>query len=441
MTTTHDRRGAGVLARRLRAGALLAALALPAAACDLDLTNPNALSEEDVLNDANGMISLAVGLQSQFATSMGDFVRAPALVTDEWGTNTGSLTAYQSLLTGQNFEATFGVVQDPWFDAYRVVRTANTLLDNVGGTSLDAGTKTGITALARTYRAMALGMIIQQYQAVPIDVRVAEPVPQPRGVVLDSVTALLESARADLATGPDLSVFNTRVLVGNIDLPNVINAMLARYYLIDGEYQQAITAAQRVNLGSLSRFTYTGTSVNPVWNISNNSFYVLPLASFRASAEPGDQRVPYWTNAAATATRGNPDSLLVPLAKYNARNDPFPVYLPDEVRLIQAEAHARLNQLPQARTLINQVRTQCSSALAEPVACLPAKTDAELPDQAAILRQIAYERRYELYMQGLRWEDLRRFGTGLSVGAPPTLSFLPIPTLECRTNPSAGCTS
>lgn len=427
--------------RRRTAALAIAGLAAGVAGCDLDLTNPNALSEEDVLRDPNGMIALAIGMQSQYATSVGDWVRAPALVTDEWGTNTGSLTAYQSLLTGLNFEPGFGVVSDPWFGAYRVIRTANALLDNVDATSLDAGTRAGIRALAKTYRAMALGSLILQYQAVPIDVRVPNPVPQPRGVVLDSVTALLESARAELAAGPDLSVFNTRVLVPNgVNLPNTIDAMLARYYLVDGEYQQAITAAQRVNQTVLSRFTFTGTSNNPIWNISASSFYVLPLASFRATAEAGDQRVNFWTKATAP-TRGNPDSLLVTFNQYTGRNDAFPVYLPDEMKLIQAEAHARLNQLPQARQLINQVRTQCTSALAEPVACLPALTDAQLPDQAAILRQIAYERRYELFMQGLRWEDLRRLGTNLSVGAPPTMQFLPIPSGECRNNPGAGCTN
>ncbi|HEX5724888.1 MAG TPA: RagB/SusD family nutrient uptake outer membrane protein [Longimicrobiaceae bacterium] len=437
MNPRVTRRAAG-LRRRLPVLAGAAGVALALAGCDLDLSNPNALSEEDVLNDPNGLIALAVGLQSQYATSVAEWVRAPALVTDEWGTNTGSLEAYRSLLTGQNFDPSFAVVEGPWASAYRVVRTANTLLDNLGGAALDDGTRTGIAALAKTYRAMALGALALQFERAPVDVRTPTPVPQPRGVVLDSVAALLESARSDLAGSPDLAVFNARVLVPGVDLPNVINAMLARFYLADGEYQRAIEAAQRVNLASLSRFTFLGTSVNPIWNISGNSFYVLPLASFRAAAEAGDQRVDFWTRSTAP-TRGNPDSLLVTFNRYTDRNDPFPVYLPDEMRLIQAEAHARLGNLPQARALINQVRTQCSSPLAEPVACLPALTDAQLPDLNAVLRQIAYERRYELYMQGLRWDDLRRLGAAFAVGAPPVLQFLPIPSGECRNNPQAGC--
>jgi hypothetical protein len=110
------------------------------------------------------------------------------------------------------------------------------------------------------------------------------------------------------------------------------------------------------------------------------------------------------------------------------------LYLPDEMKLIAAEAHARLGNLPQARILINQVRTQTSSTVDEPVAGLTARTDAQLATLDAVLRQIAYERRYELYMQGLRWEDTRRLPVTTSV----TMEFLPLPASECRTNTNAS---
>lgn len=437
---TH--RGAGRPRGRRMLGLGALALSLAAGACDLELTNPNALSEEDVLTDANGLVALAIGMQAQHATSMGDFVRAPALVTDEWGSTTGSLSAYQSLVTGENFDKGFGVVEAPWSSAYRVVRTANSLLDNVGSVSLDAGTQAGIRALAKTYRAMALGMISMQYEMLPVDVRVENPVPLPRGVVLDSVQAMLESARQDLAGNPDLSIFEARVLVDGIDLDEVIDAMLARFYLVDGEYAKAAEAAQRVDPASRSEFRYTGTSANPIWNIAFNSIYVQPLASFAAQAEPGDARVTYWLQEAATPIVGNPDSLLIPFDTYADRNAPIPVYLPDEMVLIRAEARARAGDLGGARDLINQVRSQCGDpeAATEPVACLPELPVDALDTVDEVLDQIAYERRYELFSQGLRWEDLRRLGYDNAVGAPPVLNWLPIPSQECRENEAAGCT-
>jgi hypothetical protein len=53
------------------------------------------------------------------------------------------------------------------------------------------------------------------------------------------------------------------------------------------------------------------------------------------------------------------------------------------------------------------------------------------------LAEIARQRRYELYMQGLRWEDTRRLGEAITT--TPVMPWLPIPRQECLTNPDAGC--
>jgi hypothetical protein len=213
--------------------------------------------------------------------------------------------------------------------------------------------------------------------------------------------------------------------------------MLARYYLVDGQYDNAIDAAGRVDLGVLSVFSYPPPTRNPVENLAYQALYVAALESWALQAEANDARVSYWVDDGAAPFPGNPDSLLLPLRKYSTANEPFPVYLPDEMRLIQAEAYTWLGQFPEARTLVNAVRTQSGSPLDEPVANLPAIPDANLDSEAELLAQIAYERRYELYMQGLRWEDTRRFGT--SITTTPTFQWLPIPLQECDANPGEPC--
>ncbi len=40
-------------------------------------------------------------------------------------------------------------------------------------------------------------------------------------------------------------------------------------------------------------------------------------------------------------------------------------------------------------------------------------------------------------MQGLRWEDMRRFGA--LAGNTPWMEFMPLPQQECLANPNAGC--
>jgi hypothetical protein len=107
------------------------------------------------------------------------------------------------------------------------------------------------------------------------------------------------------------------------------------------------------------------------------------------------------------------------------------------MKLIRAEALARKNQLAEAATLVNQVRTQTTSTVDEPLAGLPALPASALDTQQKVLAAIAYERRYELFMQGLRWEDTRRFGEALTT--KPTFPFLPLPLTECQVNPNSSC--
>jgi hypothetical protein len=101
------------------------------------------------------------------------------------------------------------------------------------------------------------------------------------------------------------------------------------------------------------------------------------------------------------------------------------------MRLIQAEVYSRQGDSTQALTLLNQVRTVCASALNEPIACLPALTAADVPTQQAMLDAILRERQYELYLQGLRWSDLRRFGK------PMKYNFMMVSSVECSNNPNA----
>jgi len=423
-----------------RTCAAFCAVALTSAACDLSLLNPNAPPQQTVLNTPDGLVSLAVGMQAQYAAAVGDFLVPPSLVTDEWGTTTKSLLSYQSLLTGQNFDASFAVVLAPWADAYRTVKSANDLLAHAPQVMGNTGLETGIVSLAKLFKAMSLGTIILEYNAVPLDVSVPGPVPQLRAVVLDTVLALLGSARVSFTsvTAADLASFNSRVLGTGFDVRNTIDAMRARYYLMAGQYAQAITAAGLVDSTVLSVFTYTSPALNPIYDLGVNTGYVRVLKSFKDQAQPGDRRVAYWADTTVAPTKGNPDSLLFPLKKYGSQTDPYPVYFPDEMRLIKAEAFTQLGQLDSAAFYVNAVRTRTTAPVNEPVAGLGALDPAtQLDTQAKLLAEIAYERRYELFEQGLRWEDARRLGS--SITTTPTLTFLPVPQQECDANPSRPC--
>jgi hypothetical protein len=425
------------LASRGMRTAVFAALALGAGACSLDLTDPNAPAEEVVLNSPQLVLTTAVGIQAQYADNIHIFVRAPALVTDEWSTKPLALEADRSLVTG-NVDYSYGVVSGPFEAAYRLARTADVLMEAAPRVGLSSGTQAGTVALARTLKAMALGHLTTQYAELPANYNPNGAAMLPREQVRDTVIALLEQARAGLAGVPadSLALFNSTVLQSNgLNLPNTINAMLARYYLFDGQYQQAIDASNRVPLNSLSQFLYPNPSANPVWNYGLTLNYVGTRREFFVEARDGDARPAYWANR-ASGVAGLPDSAFA-FRKYGNRNDPFPAYLPDEMRLIRAEALTRLGNLAAARDLVNAVRTQCSSSVDEPLACQPALAITALDTEAELLAEILYQRRYELYAQGVRWEDLRRLAAFTT--DRPTTAFLPTPRDECIRNPLAGC--
>lgn len=411
------------------------------AACDLDVQNPNSPTREESLADPDGIVSLAVGMQGQFAGQVQEFIQAPALVTDEWGTTTLALSSYRDLfLTGPEFQISRASarVEEPWAAAYQVARSADDLAASVPDADLPPGLQSGILSTARLFKAMALGAVAQHFAAMPVDVSGDQPSFVDREQVFDAVLDLLEQARADLDDA-DLALTEQRVLGEGFDLPSTIDAMLARFHLFAGNHEAAIAAADRVDPAVLSVFTYTSTSQNPVENLAFQLGYVSVLVSWVEAAEDGDGRVDYWADTSVEPVAGNPDSLLVPLERYSSPTATFPVYLPDEMKLIRAEAHTRLGEFDLARQEIDAVRTQSSSPVDEPVADLPSIPDEELDTEDELLAQIAHERKYELYNQGLRWEDTRRLGADVTV--EPTIDFLPVPEQECLNNPNApeGC--
>ena len=428
-----------------RARTIAPALALVVmAGCNLDLDNPNSPTEEQVSGSIDAVVAAAVGMQALYAQTIDDYVVTSSLITDEWGTQGTALISYVALFTGpaSEIDPSYGVVENPWSRSYLTIKTANTVLDGVEEAGLSGGLRAGVSAMAKLFKAMSYGMLIQQYEEVAIEISLTGSTLRPRAEVLDTILALLESARTDLQGVPDaeLAGFRARVEPASFSTRHTINAMLARYYLMDGQYDEAITAADRVPANVLSQFAYPAPTRNPIENLAFqlNGGYVAGLQSWADEAEVGDRRVTYWLDTAAAQPAANPgDSLLYELERYSSPNEGFPVYLPDEMKLIKAEAYARTSRFPQARALVNEVRTQTSSPVNEPVAGLMALPDLLLDTEAELLAEIARQRRYELFAQGLRWEDTRRFGTALTT--VPVIDFLPIPQQECNANPTRPC--
>lgn len=430
--------------KTLKTIGLALCVALLLGACELDLTDPNLPSSDDVLGTPDGIILLARGMQAEYAGQIVDPVYVSGLVTDEIGAGGATFEIYQKLDAKTALVASDNGLDPstaPWSGQYRVIHQANNLITEGPNVGLGAATVSGIVALAELHKAMALGNLIQIYERVPVTVGPDSPDPTflPRAEVLDSILGLLASAEQRIETTPPSSEFFGQVVADGFDLGNTIDAMTARYALIAGDLALADQAAGEVDLGVLSELLYTPNDPNPLygmWYASANAYQMRPEDQFRLEAEDGDQRVDYWVEAADI------DGAAVPLdelVRYTTASDDYPVYLPQEMTLIRAEVAARNGELVAAIDLINEVRTQCSSPVDEPLACLDPLTILDLPTQQDVLDEILRQRRYELYLQAVRWSDFRRFGVALPTG----YSFMMVPVTECERNsntPSELCT-
>ena len=217
-----------------------------------------------------------------------------------------------------------------------------------------------------------------------------------------------------------------------IDYLNTLYALKARFLLFSGKNDEAITAANLVDLTKKSTFNYDAISPNPVFTTAtatNNVYQAidstlgLPAALAPVAA---DGRIAFYTSINATVSprfRIN--------GFYNANTTAVPIYLPSEMTLIKAEAFARTNNLSSALTELNKVITK--TAAADPFKVGAGLAASTASTATAILEEIYKNRCIELYMSGLKLEDMRRFGR-------PTTerkrNFFPYPFRERDSNPN-----
>jgi hypothetical protein len=411
----HDRRAT------LRTVAVAVAV-LSLGACKLDITNPNAATQESVLTSVAGMRALAVGMQGRFGNAAEENIYIPSVVSGELGTSTitqSTQREFQNFPTASSnskIEETNVDLLDIWSKNYGIVKSANDILDNIDALPFAPGTKAGLTGLAKLYKAMAYGFLIEAFEKISIDGG-ATFVDRP--AALAEILSLLASAKSDV-TGTALTTdFTGSILAPNFDLLNTIRTMQARYSLAAGSYDPALGFANEVPGTASAVITFAGADINPFNNLFHGQKFFGAISTFRSNAEPGDTRVDQFTKTAVVPPLGG--ATLVETNIFPTDASPIPVFSQDELSLIRAEALARLNRLPEAIAQINIVRARAG---------LGGKTSGDLPTQAAVLDQVFWERTYSLFATGLHWADERRFGKIASA----KVRYLPYPFSVRATN-------
>lgn len=417
--------------RMIKQSAVLVA-AMSLGACNLDLQNPNSPTEAQVTTNVDGVIALATGLQSRFATSYGNYAYTAGLVTDEFAATSAALISISDAEQGAVPSGT-GIADAVFNAVYRTVRTADDLLAgaNALAADIDPGTRSGLKALAWTLKAEALGEALQSYQKVPLHTYgVTAPMYEGRASGLVVVRALLDSAAATVTATTPSVFFNNSILTPGISLPNVIQLYRARYARMANDYATALNASNlvaRSGSAALSVLTFPAPTVNPFAAVTGGTNGIAVRRSFRTSMLPQDQRFSYFVSPSTTLS-GRVGAVLDPFSRWANPQAPLPVYMPDEALLIKAEALAAQGNLVASQAVLDSVRTDCTGGrgLDDPKACLPALTSALT--QPELLTEIYTQRRYELLGTGQRWEDARRRG---AIRGPTAAPAVPVQGQRC----------
>ncbi len=403
-------------------------------ACSLDLQSPNQPTESQVTSSPDGVIALATGLQSRFAASYFNYAYMAGVVTDEFAATAAALISISDAEQGSVPPGT-GIADNVFNSIYRTVRTADELLvgaDRFSG-AFDAGTRSGLKALAFALKAEALGEAIQSYQLVPLETfNVTAPTYVSRTVALPAIRALLDSAAAQIAITPASAFFTSQILTPGVNLSNMIQIFRARYARMAGDNATALVAANlvaRSGIAAISAFTYPAPGVNPYSNVTGGTNGIAVRRQYRTSMNPLDRRFLYFTIPSTTLTGRIASTPLDTFStRYAVAAATLPVYFPDEALLIKAEALANQGDLAGAQAALDSVRTDCTGGrgLDDPKACLTALAAGQT--QAQLLAEIYVQRRYELLGTGLRWEDVRRRN---AIRGPVAAPALPVDGQRC----------
>ncbi len=415
--------------------------------CETEFVNPNAPNDGLVLSTRDGLLNLGLGIKMLYSTEgLRYMIENNAITTREAGITT-SFLALTELEEGAGSLTDFNTnVEGLWASMLRVMAAAEDLKEAAPNVELETLTRENLIAYSDFFKALAIAGLAQNYQEAIIETsKRNDALFVSRVEAFNEAISLLENAKENVANGIS-DEFNELVLQNNIDLPNSINAYLARYHLFAGNYEEAIAAASDVDLSSVSYFNYDQFNSNPVWSrvFLNNTPNFKPRENFglpaNFSIEEADERSDFYLNTEDAETNVNGLPLVGLQGFFTSDSESIPVYLPGEMLLIIAEANIRKANpdLNAAVEAINDVRTKNDD---------PAGVNANIEAYAgpitaeALLDEVYMNRRIELFLTGVSLEDSRRFDRSLSTAANQfnterNRNFYPFPLRERNNNPN-----
>ncbi|WP_285060438.1 RagB/SusD family nutrient uptake outer membrane protein [Pedobacter ginsengisoli] len=384
-------------------------LILTVSSCKKEYKDPNGALSEDVLNSSRGLTGVAVGLQRIYSAGRTgvyfNSISATGFVTNEIRLlNSGNIPELQLTTGGNSVDGTNTILGNLWSYSNKIIFDADNVINNAANLP-DKGYAAGLIAYSSIFKAMALGNMSQYWEKIPAGIG------QNVGFItraegFTKAIAVIDNALAVITASPISTGFNPNIPAG-IDIANTLYALKARYALFVGNYALALTAANNVDLSKKSTFNFDVQTLNPIFEIatSTNNVFQPTNADLGLTGtyipDANDQRIPFYTTGTGATLKGFGA----------AANASIPVYLPGEITLIKAEVYARQTVPDPVNALIELNKVVTKQPAADPFgvgAGLPPVVGALTPAQ--ILPLIYKHRSIELYLSGLKLEDMRRFG-------------------------------
>ncbi len=406
-------------------------------ACDKEFTDPGKVARERAFNSDKALTSVAIGLQRTYVASRPGSIFTTAtingFVTNEVVLlNAGNIPELQLSTGGNSVDGTNTILLGLWTTSNKIIYDADLVI--AGAEQLgDKGYASGLIAYATIFKALSIGNLAMFWEKIPTSIGENVSFADRAQGFASAITAI-DKALATISTTPVSASFNTAIPPG-IDLLNTLHALKARYSLYTGNYANALTSANLVNLSRTSVINFDATTLNPIFEVvtSTNNVYqpVDSTLGLPLSIRPdlADRRVQFYTTInTSIAPRFRTRGFGIATAT------PYPLYLPGEITLIKAECYAR-----QAAPDLNLALTELNKVLTKTAATDILGVGAALPPitgpltQAQLLEQIYKNRCIELFMSGLKLEDMRRFGRP---NTERKRNFFPYPFKERDNNPN-----
>lgn len=450
---------------RLSSRFLLLFLALVcwiASGCDLlgfeDPGNPNGLTVEALEDPTRAEFgNLAAGLEAAMRTDLNQYLNDVGVIGREYYRFSSSEPRFTADLLGQEGavldDNTFYLTR-PWNERYRAIRNAYILIetaDNVDDPNiLTDAEKSATKGFARTligYQ-LLMNLNLTYYNGIRVDVAGEEPGPVVANYdqALAEISAILDAANDELASGSEAFPF---ALSGGFedfatpgDFATFNRALAARVALYRGDHEGALALLDDSFIdagGDLTTGAYHVFSTDPVDIV--NPFFIPPQNSGEVlAAHPSfveDARRDGNGDIIDTRVEG-PDAKVVRrnetferanlesdwgLYVYKTQLAPIPIIRNAELLLIRAEANL-LADAPDLAAVVQDL-----DVIREAAGLGSYTGDVT---EEALLDELLYQRRYELYGEGHRWVDVRRLLAADDPNCPADTDEVPEPSATTR---------